>query len=106
MRKAIRNRAKSRIFGRGDIQFVDPGNPAVLAYFREFDGIRMLFVHNISSQVQYGEFDLSRYAGLKPYEMFTNGLLPPVGSEPYRLTLGPYGYYWIRLEGPGAGAPG
>jgi maltose alpha-D-glucosyltransferase/alpha-amylase len=106
MRKAIRKRAKSRIFGRGDIEFVDPNNPAVLAYFRSFDGVRMLFVHNISSQVQFGEFDLSQYAGLEPVEMFSDGRLPPIGEGIYNLTLGPYGYYWIRLEGPGAGLPG
>jgi hypothetical protein len=24
--------------------------------------------------------------------------LPPITNEPYFLTLGPYGFYWLRLE--------
>jgi maltose alpha-D-glucosyltransferase/alpha-amylase len=106
IRKALRRRSQSRLFGRGDIQFVDPQNPAILAYFRSYDGIRMLFVHNISSQVQYATLDLQAYDGLQPVEMFSEGRLPPINGSPYNLTIGPYGYYWIRLEGPGAGIVG
>ena len=45
--------------------------------------------------------DLSAYAGRTPVEMTGGTALPPITTAPYFLTLGPYGFYWLRLEEAG-----
>ena len=34
--------------------------------------------------------------------MIGNVSFPTVGELPYLVTLGPHGFYWFRLETPGA----
>jgi len=48
--------------------------------------------------VQPASLDLARHAGLVPVEMTGNTMLPPIQTEPYFLTLGPYACYWLRLS--------
>jgi maltose alpha-D-glucosyltransferase/alpha-amylase len=43
------------------------------------------------------ELDLAAYAGIVPRDMFRDGKFPPVGTEPYVLTLGPYACSWLHL---------
>ena len=34
-----------------------------------------------------------------PVEMLGYVDFPPIGKQPYRLTLGPYGFFWLELQG-------
>src|SRR5579872_5692428 len=34
-----------------------------------------------------------------PIEMLGYVDFPPIGKQPYRLTLGPYGFFWLELHG-------
>ena len=34
-----------------------------------------------------------------PVEMLGYVDFPPIGKQPYRLTLGPYGFFWLELHG-------
>ena len=36
--------------------------------------------------------------GAEPIEMLSNARFPVVGRVPYFVSLGPLGYYWLRLE--------
>ena len=38
--------------------------------------------------------------GATPVEMLGRTRFPPIGEQPYFLSLGPHGFYWFRLERP------
>ncbi|HET9784821.1 MAG TPA: alpha-glucosidase C-terminal domain-containing protein, partial [Terriglobales bacterium] len=108
----IQLRHKNPIFGWGAISFLTPANERVLAYLRrlpksageaaqDLPGARIvLVVANLSRHSQAVELDLSSFAGWTPHEMFGETLFPAIGTTAYQLSLGPYGYYWFRLESP------
>ena len=54
-------------------------------------------VANLSRYAQWTELDLAAYAGLVPVELFGAVEFPRIGSEPYRVKLGPHSFLWFRL---------
>jgi maltose alpha-D-glucosyltransferase/alpha-amylase len=98
MRRLIRVRKSTRVFGRGSIAFLHPANHRVLAYTRSFDGETVLVVNNLSGTAQVAELDLQSLQGAIPIEMFGLSLFPRIGELPYMLTLGPYDFFWFRLR--------
>jgi maltose alpha-D-glucosyltransferase/alpha-amylase len=98
MRRLIRVRKSTRVFGRGSISFLAPANHRVLAYTRSLDGETVLVVNNLSSTAQVAELDLRALEGAIPIEMFGLSLFPRIGELPYMLTLGPYDFFWFRLR--------
>jgi len=68
----------------------------------------VLCVHNLSRFAQPAELHLARWAGLTPVEVLGRVPFPPIGEEPYTVSLGPYGYLWFELvdraPGPEGGA--
>ena len=82
----------------GSLQFVDAANQRVLAYVRRDRQDTILCVANLSRSVQPVELDLRAFAGSVPVEMLGYTELPGIGSRPYFLTLGPYGFYWFELQ--------
>jgi len=102
MRRIIAVRKTTRVFGRGTLRFLEPANTRVLAYLREWSGETILVVANLSGSAEPVELNLRAYRGAVPAEMFGGALFPAIGEEPYFLSLGPYGFYWLRLIRPGA----
>jgi maltose alpha-D-glucosyltransferase/alpha-amylase len=98
MRNMIRLRKLFKVFGRGTIEFLSPAERKVLAYVRQYKDDVILCVANLSRTVQPGELDLSAFAGLTPVEMLGYTEFPTIGTAPYFLTLGPYGFYWFELQ--------
>lgn len=117
MRSLIQLRHKNPLLGWGAIAFLAPSNERVLAYLRrlpkstavaaaELPGARcVLVIANLSRSSQAVELDLSNFAGWIPQEMFGGVAFPVITTQPYQLSLGPYGYYWFRLDPPGGGEP-
>jgi maltose alpha-D-glucosyltransferase/alpha-amylase len=103
-RNMIGLRKLFKVFGRGGIEFLRPSNRKILAYLRISDKEKILCVANLSRFAQPVELDLARFQGVVPVEMLGYVEFPPIGSEPYRLTLGPYGYLWFELQTPAAPA--
>jgi maltose alpha-D-glucosyltransferase/alpha-amylase len=99
MRNMIRLRGLFKDFGRGTLEFLQPANRKVLAYVRRFGDDVILCVANLSRTAQPVELDLSPFAGMTPVEMLGYTEFPAVGTLPYFLTLGPYGFYWFELQG-------
>jgi maltose alpha-D-glucosyltransferase/alpha-amylase len=106
MRRIIHLRQRYKAFGRGTLEFLQPDNSKVLAYIREYAGETILIVANLSRFAQCAELDLGRFRGQVPTEMFGQTKFPPIGELPYFLTLGPYAFYWFRLEWSAAEAGG
>jgi maltose alpha-D-glucosyltransferase/alpha-amylase len=98
MRRLIRVRKTTRVFGRGAISFLHPANHRVLAYTRSLDDETVLVVNNLSGTAQVAELNLRSLQGAIPIEMFGLSLFPRIGELPYMLTLGPYDFFWFRLR--------
>ena len=98
MKNLIRLRKLFKGFSRGTLEFLEPANQKVLAYVRRYDQDVILCVANLSRSVQPVLLDLSAFAGLIPVEMMGYTDFPPIGAEPYFLTLGPYDFYWFELQ--------
>ena len=99
-RNMIGLRKLFKVFGRGAIEFLRPSNRKILAYLRTSDKEKILCVANLSRFAQPVELDLARFEGVVPVEMLGYVEFPPIQREPYRLTLGPYGYLWFELHAP------
>ncbi len=100
MRQLIALRTRHRVFGRGDITFLDPDNPHVLAFVRHLDGEPpMLCVANLSRLAQHVELDLRAYQGATPVEVFGQTRFATIRDQDYQVTLAPYGFFWLSLLG-------
>ncbi len=99
MRNMIALRKLFRVFGRGTLEFLAPANRKILAYLRRFDGEQVLCVMNLSRFAQPVDLEMPDLAGMVPVEMLGYVEFPPITREPYRLTLGPYGFLWLELHG-------
>jgi maltose alpha-D-glucosyltransferase/alpha-amylase len=98
MKRMIGLRKQSKVFGRGTIDFLGAQNRKVLAYVRRYEGETVLCVANLARTVQPVELNLSRFKGMTPVEMLGLTEFPRIGELPYFLTLGPYAFYWFRLQ--------
>jgi len=99
MRNMIALRKLFRVFGRGTLEFLAPANRKILAYLRRLDGEQILCVMNLSRFAQPVDLEIPDLAGMIPVEMLGYVEFPPVTRQPYRLTLGPYGFLWLELHG-------
>ncbi|HEX5514400.1 MAG TPA: maltose alpha-D-glucosyltransferase, partial [Gammaproteobacteria bacterium] len=97
-RRVIAARKSYQAFGRGMLEFLEPGNRKILAYVRNYNGEQILCVANLSHTPQPVELDLSAYRGRLPVELLARTVFPPIGELPYLLTLHPYGFYAFRLS--------
>jgi maltose alpha-D-glucosyltransferase/alpha-amylase len=104
MRRLIGVRRSTHAFSRGTLSFVRPGNRTVLCYVRQYENDTIVCVANLSRSAQAAQIDLSPWKGRVPLEMLGRAAFPPIGDEPYVVTLAPYGFFWFLLGDP-AGPP-
>ncbi|MPZ24116.1 MAG: maltose alpha-D-glucosyltransferase, partial [Dehalococcoidia bacterium] len=98
MKRLIALRKRHKAFSRGSLEFLNPHNRKVLAFYRRQGDELILVVANLSRFVQAVELDLSECAGMVPVEMFGQTEFPPIGELPYFVTLGPHTFYWFSLQ--------
>ncbi|HTP32950.1 MAG TPA: maltose alpha-D-glucosyltransferase [Candidatus Acidoferrales bacterium] len=98
MRNMIALRKLFQVFGRGSLEFLEPANRKVLAYLRRYGDEQVLCVANLSRFAQPVDLDLAELEGTTPVEMLGYVQFPPIERQPYRLTLGPYGFLWLELH--------
>ncbi|HSQ39754.1 MAG TPA: alpha-amylase family glycosyl hydrolase, partial [Anaerolineales bacterium] len=95
MQRALRIRKQHPVFSRGTLCFLEPENPAILAYLRS-DGAQMILViNNLSAAPQKFALDLSAYTNKVPRDLLADITWDPIGASPYPFTLTPYGYHWL-----------
>src|SRR5262249_53588154 len=90
MKRLIALRKQFKAFGRGTLQFLPPKTRKLLAFLRRYQDETILVVANLSRFVQYVELALSESHGSVPVELFGRPPFPPVGRQPYLLTLAPH----------------
>jgi len=100
MKRLIATRKTSAAFGRGMLEVLQPRNRRIFAYLRRRGRETLLIVNNLAASAQPVELDLGAFAGATPVEMLSSTRFPPIRQAPYFLSLGPYGFYWFRLESP------
>jgi maltose alpha-D-glucosyltransferase/alpha-amylase len=105
VKRLIRIRQRHEVFALGKLQFIPVPNAKVLAFTRTYADAAVLVVCNLSRFSQPAELDLSAWQGRVPVEMFGDTVFPAVGDRPYQLSLGPYTFFWFRLETPDARSP-
>ncbi|HEV7766852.1 MAG TPA: maltose alpha-D-glucosyltransferase [Thermoanaerobaculia bacterium] len=93
---AMRKRYKA--LGRGSMEFLHTENRKILAYVRRYEDEVILVVANLSRLVQCFELDLTEFRGMVPVELSGGTKFPVVGERPYFLNLGPFAFYWFKLE--------
>jgi len=98
MKNIISMRKRLRAFSHGSIEFLDSANSKVLSFLRSHEGESILVVANLSKFSQAVELDLQAYEGIQPTEIFSQNKFFAIGEEPYKFTIGPYGYYWFLME--------
>jgi maltose alpha-D-glucosyltransferase/alpha-amylase len=98
VRRFVRVRQAHPVFGRGDFTIVEVNNPSVFAFVRSSADEEVLCVNNLSRFAQPASLALTAYSGRSPVELVGRVPFPKIGRSPYPLTLGPHGFYWLRLE--------
>jgi maltose alpha-D-glucosyltransferase / alpha-amylase len=98
VRNMIALRKLFRVFGRGTLEFLSPSNRKVLAYLRRYEDQQVLCVANLSRFAQPVDLELPGLEDATPVEMLGYVDFPPIGKQPYRLTLSPYGFLWLELH--------
>lgn len=83
-RRLVALRKQHPCFGRGAFELVDGGSPSILSYRREFEGERVLVLHNVSAAEQNAAIDQDAT------DLLT-GESYPAGAA----TLAPYQYLWL-----------
>ena len=98
MRRMLQVRGQHPVLGSGTLEVISVDNPSMLAYLRADRGTTVLCVNNLSRFAQPVELPIGRFEGHQPVEMMGRVPFPRIGSLPYLLTLGPYGYLWFDLS--------
>jgi maltose alpha-D-glucosyltransferase / alpha-amylase len=98
MKRLIQQRKQSQAFGRGSLEFLDPDNKKVLAFYRHYGDENILVVANLSRFPQHVELNLSGARGMTPIEMFGGAEFPVVDDHPYAITLAGHAFYWFSLQ--------
>jgi maltose alpha-D-glucosyltransferase/alpha-amylase len=104
MRRMLATRKAHRAFGRGTLVFLRPHNRKILAYLREYEDDVVLCVANLARAAQPVALDLARHKGRVPVELLGRARFPPIGEQPYLLTLPGHGFMWFQLA-TGEAAP-
>src|SRR4051812_34039210 len=97
-RRILDLRKQYPAFGSGSFKPVPSQNAKVFTFVRETDDSAILIVANLSRLSQFVELDLTQYRGRTPMELFGHTEFPIIGQEPYRISLGPYGFYWFCIS--------
>jgi maltose alpha-D-glucosyltransferase / alpha-amylase len=100
-KRMIAVRKSSKLFGRGSLSFIRPANRSVLVYVRQYEKEVLVCIANLSRSAQAAEIDLSPWRGRVPFELLGRTSFPPIGDNPYLITLAPYGFFWLQLDEAG-----
>jgi maltose alpha-D-glucosyltransferase/alpha-amylase len=98
LKNAMAMRKRLRIFGRGDIKFIESSNAKVLAFARTYGKQRVVVVANLSQFSQAANLNFSAYKGCEVTEVFSQNRFMNVEVGEYPITIGPYGYFWFQVE--------
>jgi len=104
-RRMIEVRKRHPALAHGSFHDLGGNNPAMLAFLRAYEEDVILCVHNLSRHPQPALIELpERFVGNVPTELTGRTSFPPIGPEPYQITLPGYGSFWLQIS-PTAAIP-
>ena len=98
VKNAVAMRKRLRVFGRGDMKFIDSSNAKVISFVRTYENERVVVVANLSQFSQATTLDLSAFKDCDITEVFSQNRFKSVEDADYSITLGPYGYFWFQVD--------
>lgn len=94
----LKVRRKTKAFGRGTFEVLEPENKKILAFIREFEGDIILCIYNLSRRPQYCELDLSKYKGLHLFELNGEVQFPEITDDKNVFTLTGHRFFWFHIS--------
>lgn len=98
IKNALTLRRRLKVFGQGDLSFMESSNPKVLCFARSFKNHRVVVVANLSQFSQMTTLDFSEFKNCNITEAFSQNRFMRNDGDSYPVTLGPYGYYWLQID--------
>lgn len=98
IKNVLSMRRRLRVFGQGNLSFIDSSNSKVLCFTRNLGNQRVVIVANLSQFSQLTKLDFSEFSGSRVVEAFSQNQFSPITGRGYQITLGPYGYYWLQID--------
>ena len=98
LKRALALRRASGALGRGSIVFLDTGDEAVLAFRREHAGENIVVAANLSSRRKRFGLDVRLGRGGQDALTHAGDLWTRKPVRLAHLTLGPYGFLWLKLS--------
>src|SRR5687767_12859750 len=86
LKRVINVRKRFKVFGRGDIKFLNPANGKVIAFTRTYEDETILVVANLSRFSQSAEIEIKGFEEYVPQDIFSQTKFPPIRSTPYQFT--------------------
>jgi maltose alpha-D-glucosyltransferase/alpha-amylase len=97
MERAIRTRKECPEFGWGRMQFLDTGQPSVLAHACEWRGSTVVAVHNFSRATASVKLKLPADVE-ETLDLYGRHLRQPAPGAEHIIDLDGYDYRWLRLR--------
>jgi maltose alpha-D-glucosyltransferase/alpha-amylase len=97
VRRMITVRKEHPAFGHGNFRWAETGSNAVAAYWRDFQGSRLLILNNLSAAPQGSVVALPGEQYLSATDLFSDFILPLDQKETMNIELGPYQYRWLKI---------
>ncbi len=101
LRRMIAARKEHPAFGWGSLEFLEPAPKAVLAMIVSDSNERILALYNLADSPQTAALDLSRWRGASLASLLagrSGQAFSPIAGTPYKISLGPYQYAWLKVE--------
>ena len=92
-------RSKTAALRKGNLEFLDNNNPALLIFWRVFEESQMLCLFNLSDEQQSISLDLMAYQEFNVQDLLVPGEPTAVTKHPMVKILAPHASHWLRFEG-------
>jgi maltose alpha-D-glucosyltransferase/alpha-amylase len=90
----LRVRRGTYEFGWGECEFIETGDPAVVAHRCRRGGESVLVLHNLADKKASIQIERGEFASL--HDLLTKDPHPGTPDGHYRIDLDPFGYKWFR----------
>lgn len=90
-------RKQYKVFGRGDIQFLNPEDLSILAFVRSYETEKILVVINLADQEKTIDFDLKEYNPNSLKELFSRTQYH-LNEPNHQVKLEPWAYRWFKMD--------
>jgi maltose alpha-D-glucosyltransferase / alpha-amylase len=91
--KMVQVRKRHPAFGRGKMEWVETGNPSIVAYVRTYAGEKLLILSNLSGSAQTTTHPLGNEGSMVDVLTGNTYSLSP------SFTLPAYSYFWLKPDG-------